>query len=66
MSIITEELSEHLRNNVKYNNIDLSDIGNEIGFIIGKHIDSNKIGFELDDFIRGLKHGISIANGTHP
>jgi len=45
---------------------DCSDIGNEIGIIIGKYIDENKMGWELDAFISGIKHGISIADGTHP
>ena len=43
---------------------DLSDIGNEIGLVIGKHI-SKDLGYDADDFIRGLKHGISLIDGTH-
>jgi hypothetical protein len=44
---------------------DLSDIGNEIGIILGKYISENKDGYNLGDFIFGLKHGISLTNGTH-
>lgn len=44
---------------------DLSDIGNEIGTAIAKYISKNKMGFELDSFINGVKHGISLENGTH-
>ena len=44
---------------------DLSDIGNEIGLSIGKFISDKELGFDLDDFIAGLKHGISIVDGTH-
>jgi hypothetical protein len=50
---------------VKYSG-DLSDLGNEIGFAIGEYIKDNEMGFTLDDFIAGLKHGVSIVNGTHP
>lgn len=42
---------------------DLSDIGNEIGIVIGQHLDDENT---LNDFIMGLKHGISLADGTHP
>ncbi|MFA5207276.1 MAG: hypothetical protein WC428_01205 [Candidatus Paceibacterota bacterium] len=41
---------------------DISDIGNEIGIIIGKYIDKENT---VEDFIRGLKHGISLTDGTH-
>jgi len=46
---------------------DLSDIGNEIGIVIGEIIEDNKdkIGYELNDFIHGLKHGVSLIDGTH-
>ena len=30
-----------------------------------KYIDENKMGWELDAFISGIKHGISITDGTH-
>ena len=42
---------------------DIGDIGNEIGIAIGKHI----VDKELDkgDFITGIKHGISLMDGTH-
>lgn len=42
---------------------DLSDIGNHVGIVIGKYtgVDEEKI----RDFISGLKHGISLSNGTH-
>jgi hypothetical protein len=43
---------------------DLSDLGNNIGILVGKYL-SNDLGFEEDDFISGLKHGISISNDTH-
>ena len=48
--------------NVNYDNGDISDIGNEIGFAIGEHLSTEE---ELNDFISGLKHGISLKNGTH-
>jgi hypothetical protein len=42
---------------------DLSDIGNEIGIVLGKYLTTND---ELSDFISGVNHGISLSNGTHP
>jgi hypothetical protein len=41
---------------------DLSDIGNEIGIVIAKHFDEENT---VNDFISGLKHGISLTDGTH-
>lgn len=48
--------------NVSYKNGDISDVGNEIGVAIGEHLSTEE---ELNDFISGLKHGISLKNGTH-
>lgn len=45
--------------------LDLSDFGNEIGFLIGKHISKKKMGYSLDDFIAGIKHGVSLVDGSH-
>jgi 2-keto-4-pentenoate hydratase/2-oxohepta-3-ene-1,7-dioic acid hydratase in catechol pathway len=50
--------------NLKYDNGDLSDIGNEIGFSIGQSL-KNMSQDEIDDFISGFKHGVSLTNGTH-
>jgi len=47
---------------VGYNSGDLSDVGNEIGIVLGKYIKNED---QLQDFITGLKHGISLTNGTH-
>ncbi len=41
---------------------DLSDIGNEIGLIIGKYLNEENT---VEDFISGLRHGISLIDGTH-
>jgi len=49
---------------VPYQNGDLSDIGNEVGFILGGLLsDMNQE--EITDFIHGFKHGVSLTNGTH-
>lgn len=61
---ITDDIS-HTLTGLKYEVGDLSDIGNEIGIVIAKYFDKNKMGFELDDFLSGLKHGISLTDGTH-
>ena len=58
------ELSENLLY-VKYDNGDLGDVGNEIGIIVAKWIDNNKLGYDKEDFIHGIKHGISLIDGTH-
>ena len=41
---------------------DLSDLGNEIGIVIGKYLDKDN---SVEDFIRGLRHGVSLADDTH-
>lgn len=43
---------------------DLSDLGNEIGIIVG-HAYKNMTEDEISDFINGFKHGVSLTNGTH-
>ena len=43
---------------------DLSDLGNEIGSIVGKQY-PNMNQQEIDLFITGFKHGVSLTNGTH-
>ena len=43
---------------------DLSDCGNEIGIIVGERY-KNMTEDETSDFISGIKHGISLTNGTH-
>jgi len=47
---------------VNYDNGDMSDIGNEIGIVLGDFIQSDE---EYKDFIHGLRHGMSLTNGTH-
>jgi hypothetical protein len=47
---------------VNYDNGDMSDVGNEIGIALGQYLSTEE---ELNDFIAGLKHGISLTNGTH-
>jgi hypothetical protein len=49
---------------VPYQNGDLSDIGNEVGFILGSLL-PNMNEEEIRDFIQGFRHGVSLTNGTH-
>ena len=56
------KISDHLAM-VTYEG-DLSDIGNEIGYILGNTI-PNMNKEEIDAFITGFKHGVSLTNGTH-
>lgn len=58
---IMDKLSISL-GNVSYRNGDISDVGNEIGVTIGEYLSTEE---KLNDFITGLKHGISLKNGTH-
>ena len=44
--------------------MDISDIGNEVGFGIGSILE-NMTEEEINDFISGFKHGVSLTNGTH-
>jgi len=57
MNRLTQSLGD-----IPYDNGDISDVGNEIGFLIGEYLTTEE---ELNDFIHGLKHGISLKNGTH-
>jgi hypothetical protein len=43
---------------------DISDLGNEIGYAVGKVFDNMK-DEEIKDFTSGFKHGVSLTNGTH-
>lgn len=52
-------------NNIKYDNGDLSDIGNEIGIVIAKYFSDEDFGWDKDGFLSGIKHGISLTDGTH-
>ena len=60
---VIEDLKEQL-NKITYSGGDLSDVGNEIGLVIGKHL-KNEIGYEKESFISGFNHGLSLIDGTH-
>jgi len=60
-NIVRTEIRDQL-NNINYRG-DLSDLGNEIGIVLGKFITTTD---ELKDFINGINHGISLTKGTHP
>lgn len=49
--------------NIEYEDGDIGDVGNEIGIAIGKCLDKDNT---IEDFIRGVKHGVSLVDGTHP
>jgi hypothetical protein len=57
------KVSEQLQN-VQYDNGDISDLGNEIGISVGKGVE-NMTENEISIFISGIRHGISLTNGTH-
>ena len=67
MKNILEDLIKHLesiKNSAPIYHGDLSDLGNEIGIIIGQYT-NDEMGYEKDDFVSGVRHGISISDGTH-
>ena len=67
MKNILEDLIKHLesiKNSAPINHGVLSDLGNEIGIIIGQYT-NDEMGYEKDDFVSGVRHGISISDGTH-
>jgi hypothetical protein len=47
-----------------YDNGDISDIGNEIGLAVGSILE-NMTQEEINDLISGIRHGVSLTNGTH-
>ena len=49
---------------IPYDNGDISDIGNEIGIAVGSILE-NITQQEINDFISGFRHGVSLTNGTH-
>ena len=49
---------------VEYTDGDISDVGNEVGFILGQIL-PNMSNEEITDFIHGFRHGVSLTNGTH-
>jgi len=57
---VKDEIREQL-DKINYHG-DLSDIGNEIGIVIAKYFDEEN---NLQDFIMGVKHGVSLTDGTH-
>lgn len=56
-----KEIAERLIN-LPYQHGDVSDIGNEIGIVIAKYFDEDN---DIENFIFGIKHGISLTDGTH-
>ena len=53
---------------VNYRSGDLTDIGNEIGVAIGKYTmeeNAKNNALDTESFICGLKHAISLIDGTH-
>ena len=43
---------------------DMTDIGNEVGYIVGKVIQDMSED-DIENFLTGFRHGVSLTNGTH-
>lgn len=56
---VCKEISERL-SNLNYGQGDSSDIGNEIGIVLSEYLVDGSFGWEKDDFISGLNHGINL------
>ena len=56
-------LSKNLQKPISYDG-DIADFGNEVGYALGNVI-TNMTESQISDFISGLRHGISLTNGTH-
>ena len=65
ISYIANSLKDVSENMNETQVFELSDLGNEIGYFIGKSV-AKITDEEISDFIHGLKHGISTSTGTHP
>jgi hypothetical protein len=66
MKHIIEDLIAHLetiKNSAPIKHGDLSDLGNEIGIVIGRYTDDKD--YDKEGFTSGISHGISISDGTH-
>lgn len=61
-----DEIKKELVDFINENNIDVdfTDLGNTIGIIVGKYT-NKEMGFDKESFIQGIKHGISLSDGTH-
>jgi hypothetical protein len=53
------KISERLTN-LPYVDGDISDIGNEIGYVLSYFLVSDSFGWDKDSFISGLNHGIDL------
>lgn len=59
-----DDLNKEIKKDLSYDLCDISDLGNEIGFALGKLI-PNMTEDETQLFISGIRHGISLTNGSH-
>ena len=57
-------LSRELNDMDVYYDGDISDLGNEVGYALGNVIE-NMNEQQVTNFIHGIRHGISLTNGTH-
>lgn len=62
LNYIANALKESV-NRMEYTG-DISDLGNEIGITVGRAYE-NMTEENINDFISGFRHGISLTNGTH-
>ena len=53
--------------NIQWQEGDIGDIGNEVGIAIAEVIknDGADMDEKIQEFISGLRHGVSLVDGTH-
>ena len=53
--------------NIQWQEGDIGDIGNEIGIAIAEIIknDGDNLDEKIQEFISGLRHGVSLVDGIH-
>ena len=65
--ILLKKIADRLTvasSDIKYKSKDLCDSGNELGIVVGNIIKMMNEE-QVEEFFSGIRHGISLTNGTH-
>ena len=63
LPIIIKEINEEIKE-IPFKSCDLGDLGNIIGMVVAKYF-NKELGWDKESLISGIKHGISLTDGTH-
>src|SRR5574343_649458 len=61
VNAIIQELNKGTENAVLVEFLDSGDVGNLVGYAIAQHLSKD----EIQSFVHGLEHGISLITGSH-